>query len=134
MECYSDPPAFITLKDHKSNFKSSTPCRLINPSKSEMGKVSKHYLEEINKNIARTSNLNQWKNTSSVLNLFNNLPNKDQSHFIKFDIVEFYPSITESLLHRAITYPKTITTITDDVIAIIKNSRKSLSFVTTAPG
>ena len=41
MECYSDQCAFITLKDHKENFKSNTKCRLINPSKSEVGLVSK---------------------------------------------------------------------------------------------
>ena len=33
--------AYITLKDHKENFHASTPCRLINPCKSEIGKISK---------------------------------------------------------------------------------------------
>ena len=33
--------AFITLKDHKPNFESTLPCRLINPAKSEMGKANK---------------------------------------------------------------------------------------------
>ena len=32
---------FITLKDHKKNFSSELPCRLITPSKSELGKVGK---------------------------------------------------------------------------------------------
>ena len=40
--------AFITLKDHKENFKNSLPCRLINPAKSEMGLVSKWILGNIN--------------------------------------------------------------------------------------
>ena len=30
--------AFVTLKDHKDSFQSSLPSRLINPSKSELGK------------------------------------------------------------------------------------------------
>ena len=47
MECYTKRPAFITLKDHKENFKSSQKCSLINPSKSEMGIVSNKYLENI---------------------------------------------------------------------------------------
>ena len=34
-------PSFVTLKDHKDNFHSSPTCLLINPSKSELGKVSK---------------------------------------------------------------------------------------------
>ena len=33
--------AFVTLKDHKDNFLSNPTCRLINPSKNELGKVSK---------------------------------------------------------------------------------------------
>ena len=42
-------PAFITLKDHKENFNSKLPCRLINPSKTELGKVSKQKLEKSTK-------------------------------------------------------------------------------------
>ena len=33
--------AFITLKDHKPNFANNPTCRLINPAKSEIGKISK---------------------------------------------------------------------------------------------
>ena len=44
MECYSGQGAFMTLKGHKTNFKNNTKCRLINPSKSEVGLVNKHYL------------------------------------------------------------------------------------------
>ena len=43
--------AFITLKDHKDNFDSNPKCRLINPAKSELGKVSKVILDEINNKI-----------------------------------------------------------------------------------
>ena len=32
--------AFITLKDHKDNFANHPTCRLVNPAKSELGKVS----------------------------------------------------------------------------------------------
>ena len=39
MECYAERPAFISLKDHKQNFKQSTKCHLINPSKGEIGIV-----------------------------------------------------------------------------------------------
>ena len=34
-------PAYITLKDHKESFHVNTPCRLINPCKSEIGKINK---------------------------------------------------------------------------------------------
>ena len=59
--------AFITLKDHKPNFTNKPTCRLINPTKSEIGKVSKGILDRINSNITITRNLNQWKNTASVI-------------------------------------------------------------------
>jgi hypothetical protein len=61
--------AFIYLKDHKENFDSNPKCRLINPSKSELGKVSKIILDDINNKISSTLNLNQWKNTESVISM-----------------------------------------------------------------
>ena len=51
MERYAERPAFISLKDHKENFKHNIKCRLINPSKDEMGIVSKKFLEEINNKL-----------------------------------------------------------------------------------
>ena len=43
--------AYVTLKDHKENFRSKPSCRLINPSKNETGKISKIVLEKINKKL-----------------------------------------------------------------------------------
>ena len=60
-------PAFITLKDHKENFESHPKCRLINPSKSEIGKIAKQILDVINKDIRQKSNLKQWTSTSQVM-------------------------------------------------------------------
>ena len=37
--------AFVTLKDHKPNFNNNPACQLINPAKSEIGKVSKQILD-----------------------------------------------------------------------------------------
>ena len=94
MECYSDQSAFITLKDHKANFKNNTKCRLINPSKSEIGLFSKHYLSSIITVVTEKSDVNQWKNTSTAVKWFENLQNKQKRRFIKFDIADFYASIT----------------------------------------
>ena len=33
--------SFVTLKDHKAGFRSNPQCRLLNPTKPELGKVSK---------------------------------------------------------------------------------------------
>lgn len=51
--------AFITLKDHKPNFANNPTCRLIDPAKSEIGKISKQILDRINRGIVKHLNLNQ---------------------------------------------------------------------------
>ena len=45
IECIAKNKAFVTLKAHKQNLRSATPCRLINPCKSEFGKISKIIFE-----------------------------------------------------------------------------------------
>ena len=55
-------------------------------------------------------------------------PRQKNCKFLKFDIVDFYPSITEKLLSVAISFAKLFTQIDDDAIQIIKHSRKSLLF------
>ena len=47
--------AFVTIKDHKPNFPNKIHCRLLNPSKSEIGKVSKEYVDKINNSIRNSS-------------------------------------------------------------------------------
>ena len=47
IEHLAKTPVYITLKGHKENFHTSTPCRLINPCKSEIRKISKRILEGI---------------------------------------------------------------------------------------
>ena len=128
MECYSDNPAYITLKDHKENFRNNTKCRLINPSKSEVGVVSKSYLSNIIASISKKTKLNQWRNTSTAIDWFKNLADKQKRKFIKFDIAEFYPSISEDLFSKSIDYAKSFTTIGENVINAIKLARKSLLF------
>ena len=43
-------------------------------------------------------------------------------------IVDFYPSISEELLSKAIAYAQSVTTIEEKVIRTIYHSRKSLLF------
>ena len=41
---------YITIKDRKNNFSNIITCRLINQSKSDIGKINKNILNRINKN------------------------------------------------------------------------------------
>ena len=120
--------AFITLKDHKENFENAPKCRLINPAKSILGRVSKQILESLNEATKRSTMVNQWKNTKCVIDWFKALTNKRTCTFIQFDIVDFYPSITEELLTKAINHAKQHTTISNKDLEVIMHARKSLLF------
>ncbi len=120
--------AFISLKDHKENFENNLKCRLINPAKSESGKLSKIILDKINSNLRKILNLNQWKNTQNVIEWFGNIKEKHRHSFIPFDIVDFYPSISENLLDQALSWASNLAIITKDEISIIKHARKSVLF------
>ena len=121
--------AFITLKDHKENFKNNPSCRLINPCKPEVGKVSKQILERVISEVKSKTGFNQWKNTHSVIKWFQNIKNKKNQSFINFDVVNFYPSITKELLKKALDWASTIAEISDDEKDIILEAKKSILFI-----
>ena len=93
MQCIAQNEAFITTKDHKPNFPKNVACRLLNPCKFEIGKVSEVYLEMRSNSIKSCTNLNQWRNSKTVTDWFKTIPHKKEFHFIKFDIVSFYLSV-----------------------------------------
>ena len=66
--------------------------------------------------------------TSSVIAWFKQIPSKEKSKFIKFDIVDFYPLITEELLMKSLNYAKSIEAIDENVVKVIMHYRKSLLF------
>ena len=120
--------AFITIKDHKENFRNNTKCRLINPTKPELGKVSKKILEKKIVEIKEKTKLTQFKNTSSVLKWFQGLKQKHKLNFIQFDIVNFYPSIREELLAKAIEWAQTIVEFSQQEKQVIFQTKKALLF------
>ena len=67
MEQFTEEDAYVTLKDHKENFLNDPKCRLINPSKSQMGVVSKKLLERIIAEVSQSLHSNQWRNTDAVI-------------------------------------------------------------------
>ena len=70
--------------------------------------------------------------TTTVIDLFKSLPQKDNSRFIKFHVVEFYPSVSKKWLNPSISFARSITTISDSVVNITHHSRKSLLFDKTS--
>ena len=92
--------------------------RLINPAKSELGKIAKFH---INKIIRAKTKLRQWRSTKEVFAWFESLENKQKCKFIKFDIAEFYPSISESLLQKALNFAQKFTEIDRELIDLISH-------------
>ncbi len=48
--------------------------------------------------------------------------------FVSFDMVDFYPLISENVLDQALSWASNLAIITKDEISIIKHVRKSLLF------
>ena len=57
---YIKQEAFVTVKDHKPNFPDRKQYRLLNPAKSNVGKVSKTILETAVSKVKSSTNLNLW--------------------------------------------------------------------------
>ena len=136
VEQYSDLNAFCTIKDHKDNFVTHPKCRLINPAKSQIGKISKQILQNMNSEIRSNLELNQWQSTKQTLEWFKRINQKSRKSFLQLDIEEFYPSITPKLLDDALTFAETIggVTLTPQQKKIIHHSRQSLLFSTDRNG
>ena len=110
MECMDASQAYTTIKDHKENFPEKQRFRLINPSNSDIRKVSKRIPDQINQNISQNTNVNYLENSNSVIDWFKAINNKLQYPFFVFDTESFYPSMRkhsilqnkQHLLQRAI--------------------------------
>lgn len=82
--------------------------------------------------MASTS-LNQWKNSDSVIRWYKDIPDKPAHSFICFDIVDFYQSISEDLLTKALVFASKYDEITDQEKKIIIQAKKSLLFSKGTP-
>ena len=121
------------MKDHKPDFLNNPTCRLINPSKSEIGIISKHILDDINTKILQATKVNLWKSTSNAIEWFKSIPEKEKQAFITFDVCDFYPSITEELLLKALDYASKFASIIPEDRQIIIHAKRSLLFHQNAP-
>ena len=67
IEKMEETEAYITVKDHKDGFPHELSFCLTNPSKSDIGKISKKLLEKIKKIVILNTNVNQSKNTTTAI-------------------------------------------------------------------
>ena len=72
--------------------------------------------------------INQWRSTNDCIKWFEEYEKDNRCSFIKYDIKDFYPSITEKTLDRALDLAKEYMIITLDKVEIIKHCRKTLLY------
>ena len=133
IEKIAEKDAFITVKDHMQNFQNQPKCQLINPSKSEIGIISLDILQRINGEIRSATDLKQWRRTQDAIDWFNSIEDKTNMEFLQCDIVDFYPSISVTLLTEALEFAKLHTVITKEEIEIIRHARKTALFSKCTP-
>ena len=114
---------FITLKDHKPNFLNNPKVRLLNPAKSELGRISKSILDRTNTSLQNLIKVNQWKDTREVIEWFKSITNKQKHKFIVFDIKDFYPTITKDLLTKCLKFAEEKVQISNDDEKIIYHAK-----------
>ena len=100
--------------------------RLINPSKTELGKISKNIIQNIVTNVKKADYSNFWKNSYDTIEWFKKIKNKSKATFTQFDIIDFYPSITKNILIHSINYARKYTEITKEQYEIILACRKTV--------
>ena len=125
--------SFVTLKDHKPGFRSNPQCRLLNPTKSELGKVSKKMVERINSELRKKTMLKQWRRTREARDWFNGLTERQEKTFLKFDVESFYPSISDVLLMAAFEWASTLVTVTEEEKEVVNATKMSLLYVDGQP-
>ena len=118
----------ITVKDHKPDYMNVTQTRLINPTKSHLGKVAKVKLEQLNNKVRSKAGLVQWKNTDSTIKWFKTLEEKQMLSFLQFDIDSYYPSITPELLDKAINWASQLVPISREDRELFHQTKDSLLF------
>ena len=107
--------------------------RPINPSKIEIGSISEVILDKINSNLIGQLKVNQWKDTQNVIEWLIKTEEKTNHKFIVFNIKDFYPSIKETLLIKAINFAEERVNITNEDKVIIKLRRSSLLYDNNEP-
>ena len=120
--------SFVTVKDTKPGFRSNPQCRLLNPTKPELGRVSKKMLDKINSELRSKTNLRQWRRTQETRDWFINLKQKHTMTFIKFDVEAMYPSISEELLAKALQWATTLVDVTAEQVEVINATKKALLY------
>ena len=133
VEIPANKECYITIKDHKPGFPHDIKCRLINPCKSNIGKITKQILDKTNCHIKTVLDLELLENTASAIKWFENIKDKTKKQLIQIDIVDYYPSIDEQLFQKAINFAEKTTQLSELEKELLHNARLSLLYNNGTP-
>ena len=100
--------------------------RLINPSKTDLGRISKNIIQNIVTNVKKANHSNLWRNSFETIEWLRKIKNKSKATFTQFDIIDFYPSIIKNILIDCINYAQKYVDITNEQYEIILACRKTV--------
>ena len=80
---------------------------VVNPSRSDIGRISKRILDRIIPLLRLKVELHQWGSTESVIDWFDEVADKSKSRFIQWDISSYYPTISPILLNKSLLFART---------------------------
>lgn len=82
--------AFLTVKDHKEDFRSCLSFHVINPAKMALGVISRVIIIQNVCDLLRVATqVYQWQGTDECITWFNNINDKNDLILIKYDICDF---------------------------------------------
>ena len=119
--------SFLTIKDHKEGFPAHISYRLISPTNSNLGVITKSMMQKINLRIKEATQLNLCRSTKEAISWFANLQEKSKLLFIKFDIEAYFPSISRILLSKAIDFVRSFDFLTEFEEELIMHCRRGVT-------
>ena len=125
VDVFAESEPFVLVKDHKEGFPARVKNRLVNTAKSSVCRISQQILAKINKEVKTKTGLSQWTNTEDAIEWFKDLQSKQRLKFIKFDIVNFYPSISKKTFEKAIKFAQKFTVISKDEVELLIHCREA---------
>ena len=82
VDIYSHRNPYVTIKDHKPGFPARMEARLVNPAKTQIGKVAKKILDRVIKAVRPKLGVNQWKSSNEVIDWFRHIQNKENMFWL----------------------------------------------------
>ena len=119
--------AYILFKDHKPNFINKLQTRLINPSKTKLGKISKNIIQNIVTNVREASHSNLWRNSLETIEWFRGIKKtKVKLALYNLTSLTFIRPYLKKILIDSINYEKEYIDITNQQFDIILACRKTV--------